>query len=185
MVVLHDNLWQNVLEETEQLLLAFLMSFLKLHHLHGRKFLEDNPKFVDDSKTTIRLGLRDIVSVMNVFGCVDKNHTINEYTAIIGLSNKADPRLFEKKIKVYRCIQCRRYFMYSTDFENELLPFLRGDRNYVFTRFEYNGKFFSPPPITDDNRLSKESTLSKAGYHVGLNSTLSHRERMSILIFLF
>ena len=144
-----------------------------------------DPKFVDDGKTTIRLGLRDIVSVMNIFGCVDKNHTINEYTAIIGLSNKADPRLFEKKIKVYRCVQCRRYFMYSTDFENLLLPYLRGDRNYVFTSFEYNGKFFSPPPITDDNRLSKESILSKAGYHVGLNSTLSHRERMSILIFLY
>lgn len=144
-----------------------------------------DPKFVDDSKTTIRLGLRDIVSVMNVFGCVDKNHTINEYTAIVGMSNKADPRLFEKKIKVYRCIQCRRYFMYSSDFENELLPFLRRDQNYVFTRFEYNGRFFSPPAISDTSRFSKESILSKAGYNVGLNSTLSHRERMNILIFLY
>ena len=133
---------------------------------------------------TVKLGIKDIVSVMNVFECVSKGHRIDEYTAIVGFSNKVNPEPFEKEIRCYRCSQCRRYFMYSTDFENEVLPFLQGDRNYVFTRFKYNGKTYSPPLISDSNGFAQESILKKAGYRVGLNSILSHKERMGILIFL-
>lgn len=133
---------------------------------------------------TVKLGINDIVSVMNVFECVAKGHRIDEHIAVVGFSNKIDPEPFEKEIRCYRCTRCRRYFMYSTDFENEVLPFLKGNRNYVFTKFRYNGITYAPPFISDDNGFAQESILKKAGYRVGLNSTLSHRERMGILIFL-
>ena len=65
--MLHDDLWQYVLEETEQFLLAFLMGLLELHHLHGRKFLEDDIRililFLPDDCSEIYSDFLDCVLV--------------------------------------------------------------------------------------------------------------------------
>ena len=133
----------------------------------------------------VPLRINDIVSVLNTFQCVNKGHQMVEIAGLVGYGDGISlPR--EIAIRCFYCRNCRRYFMYSTDFDSSFIHRLLSSSRYCFfTKIDYNGKIYDSRLGLNTNGFAQESLLKKAGYQVNQTVNLSSEKRLSVLMFLY
>lgn len=128
---------------------------------------------------TICCKLNSVVSVMNTFPCINKGHQMVRVFLEVLIKKTTEKKPFKKKLEAYYCKQCKRIFMYTTEY-NLIRGYTTGYGYHVFNRFSINGhnEGYSDSPATWAN----ESILKEAGYEVNQNSSLNQKERLDILI---
>lgn len=132
----------------------------------------------------IPLKINDIVSVMNTFQCINKGHEMVEVAGLVGYGN-GETSPSEMIIRCFFCRNCRKYFMYSSDFNSTVYPYVTSNKYFVFTKFDYNNKLYGTNMYLNASGFAPESLLKQAGYQVNQTVNLSSDQRVSILMFLY
>lgn len=122
--------------------------------------------------------LTSIVTVANTFKCVEEGHEMIPVQLEVMLKHKSEELPQTVEVDAYYCRQCRRIFMYTSEFES-IRNYLENHLYYVFNRFSVNGMLMGYMHSTET--WADESILREAGYSVGQDSYLNQQERLTIL----
>lgn len=122
--------------------------------------------------------LTSVVTVMNTFRCVEEGHEMIPVRLEVLLKHKSEEVPQTIEMNAYYCRQCRRIFMYTSEFEG-IRNYLESHLYYVFNRFSVNGMLMGYTNSTET--WADESILREAGYSVGQDSYLNQQERLTIL----
>ena len=125
--------------------------------------------------------LSSIIVVENTFSCVNRNHVMIPVILEVLMKHKDQDLPHTRELSAYYCQQCKRIFLYTTEFYRIYNLFKDSDYQF-FNRFKHEGRLYGFSPSTSE--WATESILKKAGYEVNNKSSLTQRERIEILLAL-
>lgn len=149
--------------------------------LQGRSSMHTNSNNDDDILHTgdkICCKLTSIITVANTFRCVEEEHEMISVLLEVLLKHKSEELPQTIELNAYYCKQCRRIFMYTSEFES-IRNYLENHQYCVFNRFSINDMLIGYTNSTAT--WADESILREAGYSVGQDSYLNQQERLNIL----
>lgn len=125
--------------------------------------------------------LSSVIVVENTFSCVNRNHVMVPVILEVLVKHKGDELPYTRELAAYYCQQCKRIFLYTTEFYRIYNLFKDSDYQF-FNRFQHEGRLYGFSSSTSG--WASESILKKAGYEVSSKSNLTQRERIEILLAL-
>lgn len=125
--------------------------------------------------------LSSVIVVENTFSCVNRNHAMVPVILEVLIKHKGNDLPNTRELAAYYCQQCKRIFLYTTEFYRIYNLFKDSDYQF-FNRFKHEGRLYGFSPSTSE--WATESILKKAGYEVNNKSSLTQRERIEILLAL-
>lgn len=149
---------------------------------HGIALYERGRQKVLHNGDKICCQLSTIVIVVNTFHCLSKHHDMVKVTLEVLIKDKEKDLPFIREMKAYYCKQCKKVFMYTSEF-NSLNRLILDRRYLIFNRFDVSGKKYGYAGELSAS-WAEESVLKEAGYEVNRNSSLSQRQRLGILVAL-
>lgn len=125
--------------------------------------------------------LSSVIVIENTFSCVNRNHVMVPVILEVLLKHKGDDLPCTRELAAYYCQQCKRIFLYTTEFYRIYNLFKDSDYQF-FNKFMHEGRLYGFSPSTSG--WAAESILKMAGYEVSSKSNLTQRERIEILLAL-
>lgn len=143
---------------------------------HAWRIIEEN----DDTSDIPYLNTDKVVIVSNKWECLRNGHHLLTKDKKIRLLDD-DNYLHDIVIQVGLCLECNRYYIYSTIFKQLILNRLGAGCNIIGTQFRLPEGNTIGIHFQEYGNMRTESILKVCGYHVGNYSSLSKNERLRIL----